>query len=234
VRARARLSIDGAGRIDRMVEDPPVAWRPTAAGVHLVGTAGGLTGDDDVGLEVDVAPGGCLVLRSGAATVVYAGTGTMQRVALRAGAGARVDWCPEPVVVTGGAMHTQVASVSVTSTTVLDWTEIVVLGRHDETPGSADLRLDCVVDDGSGGPPEPLLRHHLRVGPGATGWSGPAVLGAQRAVGVRLRTGPDLPAPDALHGDGWVWMRLDGPGWLLSAVAADLPTLRARMADAAA
>jgi urease accessory protein len=246
-----------------MVEDPPVAWRPTPEAVYLVGTAGGLTGDDDIGLDVCVASGGALVVRSTAATVVYAGTATRHRICLRAGAGSSVDWRTEPVVVTAGASHVQEASLYLAPTARLDWTDLVVLGRHGEAPGRADLRLDCVITGeavvaggvvaaggvvGAGGAVaaaavgagavEPardrvLLRHHLSVGPGAAGWAGPAVVGANRSVGVRLRVGPDLSPPPTARGDGWAWMRLDGPGWLLSAVAPDLPTLLERMAAAA-
>jgi hypothetical protein len=34
-------------------------------------------------------------------------------------------------------------------------------------------------------------------------------------------------------GEGWAWLALDAPGWLLVAVADDLPQLRSRMAAAA-
>ncbi len=231
MRARARLRIDGAGRVVDLVDDPPVAWRPTPQGVFIVGTAGGLTGDDDIGLDVDVAAGGHLTLRSTAATVVYSGgAGTVQRVRLGAAARAVVDWRPEPVIVTAGAVHAQTSVVRVADSAALDWTELVVLGRAGEEPGRAELRLDCVVVGPAGA--APLLRHHLAVGPGAGGWNGPAVVGSNRAVGVRLRAGPDLPPPPRLQGTGWSWMRLAGPGWLLTTVAADLPELLERMAAA--
>jgi urease accessory protein len=235
-----------------------VAWRPTPEALYLVGTAGGLTGDDDIGLDVGVAPGGALVVRSTAATVIYTGSGTRHRVCLQADAEACVDWRPEPVVVTAGASHVQEAALHLAPTAHLDWTDLVVLGRHGERPGRADFRLDCVISadgvlgggtpvvgdrpcagPGSGGEAIPpardrvLVRHHLSVGPGARGWAGPAVVGTNRTVGVRLRVGPDLSPPPITHGDGWAWMRLDGPGWLLSAVAPDLPTLLERMASAA-
>jgi urease accessory protein len=239
VLARARLRIDSSGRVADMVESPPVAWRPTPGALYLVGTAGGLTGDDDVGLDIEVAPGGRLTVRSVAATVVYAGGGTVHHVRLAVGSGASVDWRPEPLIVTAGATHVQAASIRLAPTAQLDWTDIVVLGRHGEEPGRAELRLDCVVagdrgaGDGGAGD-RTLLRHHLSVGPGAPGWSGPAVVGRNRNLGVRLRAGPDLSPPRTSHGDGWAWMRLDGPGWMLSAVAPDLPTLLDRMASAAA
>ena len=209
-----------------------MAWRPTPEAVYLVGTAGGLTGGDDVALTVDVAAGGHLVVRANAATVVYAGEGTTHHVDLRAAAGASVDWRPEPVIVTAGARHVQSSSLCLASTACVDWTDVVVLGRHGEDPGDAELRLDGVVT-GEDGASRPLLRHSLTVGPGARGWAGPAVLGDNRAVGLRLCAGADLRPPRNRCGEGWAWMRLDGPGWLLTAVAPDLPGLLGRMAAAA-
>jgi urease accessory protein len=228
VHARSRLRIDSLGRIAEATEVPPVAWRSTPDAVYLVGTAGGMTGGDDVGLDIDVAAGGHLAVRSSAATVVYTGHATRHHTALHAGAGASVDWRTEPVIITAGANHVQAAALRLHPRAQVDWTDIVVLGRHGEEPGRADLRLDCVLD-GDGDGLRPLLRHHLSVGPGAPGWGGPAVIGRHRAVGVRLRTGPHLSPPSTTHGDGWAWMDLDGPGWVLTAVASDLAQLLRRM-----
>lgn len=210
-----------------MVDSPPIGWRPTPDAVYLVGTAGGPTGDDAVHLDIVVDAAGCLALRSNAATVVYHGSGTSQRVDVCVGAGAALDWAPQPVIVTAGAHHTQSSLVRLDPTARLDWSEMVVLGRHDENPGHADLRLDCVLTGG-----RPLLRHQLTIGPGVGGWDGGAVMGGNRATGMRLVAGPDLAPPAGRQGDGWAWMALDGPGWLLTAVAPDLPSLRHRMAVA--
>ncbi len=214
-----------------MVDSPPVAWRPTAEAVYLVATAGGPSGDDDVEIDLEVEACGYLRVRSSAATVVYAGTGTTNRVDARVGARASLDWAPEPVIVTTGAAHTQSAVVEVDATAELDWTEVVVLGRHGEEPGRAELRLDCSVG-GVGRPSSPLIRHQLAIGNGVPGWDGPAVLDGNRAVGLRLVAAPGLAGPTPTRGEGWTWMQLAGPGWLLTAVAADLPALRQRMADA--
>ena len=50
------------------------------------------------------------------------------------------------------------------------------------------LRLDVDIDD------HPLLRHQLELGPGVPGWDGPAVLGANRAVGLVLLAGRGVAA----------------------------------------
>jgi urease accessory protein len=227
VRAHAWLRIGSGGTVERLVDDPPIGWRVTPGAVYLVGTAGGPTGDDQVRLDVEVAPGARLAVRSSAATIVYAGTGTSQRIDAAVGAGGAIDWAPEPVVVTAGAHHTQVTRITADPSASIDWTELLVLGRHQEPPGRADLRLDCTLAGG-----RPLLRHRLQFGPGATGWDGPAVLGGHRTVALRLVAGPALAPPPRRQGEGWAWLDLEGSGWLLTAVAADLPTLLGALAAA--
>jgi urease accessory protein len=226
VRARAELVVGAAGRIERLLDAPPVAFRPTPEGVYLVGTAASPTGADRVELDVTLRPGAALTVRSSAATVIWAGQGSSQTARVRVGEAASLDWAPEPLIVTSRADHLQCATLELAGGATLDWTEVVVLGRRAELPGRADLRLEVDVDGW------PLLRHQLRVGPGALGWDGPAVLGANRAVALRLLAGTDRPVPSRRLGQGWSWLELDGPGWLLVAVADDLPGLRQRLADA--
>jgi urease accessory protein len=224
VRSRAELSIDARGRLARVVSAPPVTFRAAGDAVYLVGTAAGPLGEDDISVTVDVAAGGVLRLRSAAATIVYSGRGSRQTFMVTVGRGATLDWHPEPVIATAGCHHVQVARIDLDEGAELDWTEEVVLGRHGEAPGAIDLRLDV---DRAG---VPLLRHQVVVG--APGWDGPAVLGGHRSTGLRLRSGPNCPTPAVTVGEGWAWMALDAPGWLLVAVADDLPQLRARMAAA--
>lgn len=225
MRARACLSVRPDGRLGRVVSAPPLTFRSTGDTVHLVGTAAGPLGDDVLGLTVDVAAGATLRLRSAAATILYSGPGTSLSVDVAAGAGAHVDWRPEPTIATAGCHHRQATRVTVDATASVDWTEELVLGRHGEGPGYLDVRLD--VDHGG----RPLLRHQLIVG--APGWEGPSGLGGHRAVGVRLLAGPARPVnlPDPCCGPGWAGCELDGPGVLLLAVGRDLLELRDRMAS---
>jgi urease accessory protein len=229
VRADAALHIDAGGRIGRVVSAPPVTFRAAGGAVYVVGTAAGPLGEDDVRVQVRVAAGGELRLRSAAATIVYAGRSSRQAFDIAVGPGASLDWRPEPLIATTGCHHLQDVSVSLAEGASVDWTEEVVLGRHGEAPGEVELRLS--VDSGG----RPLLRHHLVVG--RPGWDGPAVLGAARATGLRLLAGPGVsPAGSGGPGDvglGWAWMDLDGPGRLLVAFGADLAQMRERMAAAA-
>jgi urease accessory protein len=225
VRARAELAV---GDRLRVVEDPPLAFRFTPLGLYQVGTAGGPTGDDDLELDIRIGAGRALRLGAVAATVVYSGTGTRQAATVQLGAGARLDWQPPPVIATAGCRHRQETRVLLGAGAHLDITEVLVLGRHGEGPGAVTQRLTVDADG------RPLLRHELSAGPGAAGWDGPAVLGDDRAVGLRLVAGAGLGPPPVTTGEGWAWCRLDGPGWLLVATAPDHATLRRRLAAAAA
>lgn len=210
----------GQARIERMVHAAPIGWRVTPDAVYLVGTSASPVADDDIAIEVEVRAGARLVVRSSAATVAWRGCagGSRQRVAVRIGAGASLDWSPEPLIATAGCDHRQEVRISMACGSALRWEERLILGRHGEQPGrlTSTLRVDV---DGA-----PLLRHTLSVGVDAPGWEGPAVLGGRRAVGLVLVAGPDLDA-QARCGDGWACMPLAGPGSLTVAVAQGSPGL---------
>lgn len=224
VKAQAELCVDGRGRMRRVVSAPPITFRRAADAVYLVGTAAGPLGDDDLAIRVEICDQGSLKVRSAAATVVYAGTGSRQKIEISLGHGAILDWHPEPVIATAGCHHLQDVRISLAAGARLDWTEELVLGRHGEMPGKIDLCLRVDLAD------RPLLRHHLAVG--APGWEGPAVLGDERAVGLRLVIDSAEPPHTSTNGRGWAWLDLDSPGRLLVAHGADLAELRRRMADA--
>jgi urease accessory protein len=224
VKGVAELSIDGAGRLARVVSAPPVTFRAAGGAVYIVGTAAGPLGEDHVTVRVDVAAGGTLRLRSAAATIVYAGIASRQTQEVRVGSGATLDWHPEPLIATSDCRHVQDVVIDLDEGAHLDWTEEIVLGRHGEEPGIVEFRLRVEVAG------RPLLRHQLSIG--QPGWDGPAVLGPARATGLRLVVGSDPPVDGRSVGDGWAWMDLEGPGRLLVAVAPDLAELRQRMAIA--
>lgn len=228
MRGCAELVVGPGGTVERLVDSPPVAFRSTPHGVYLVGTAASPVGDDDVRIEVAAVAGGDLSARSNAASVAYAGGASRWTVHAVAGAGSRLSWCPEPLIVTSGADHRQHTVLECEPDAVVEWAELVLLGRHGEGPGNARLRLD--VDVGG----RPLLRRELHLGPGAAGWDGPAVVGGARAVASVLVTGPELAPPPRATGDHWAWLELEDPGWLLMAVAPHLPRLRRALAQAGA
>lgn len=227
-------------RLTRRLDGAPLAWRSTPDAVYLVGRAATPVGDDAVEIDVMVEAGATLVVRSAAATVAWSGRGTEQAVTATIADRGMLDWRLQPLVATAGCRHRQHVSVRLEGTGALSWTEEVLLGRCGEGPGQLDLRLDVDLDG------QALLRHQLTVGPDAAGWAGPAVLGDHRAVGLVLRAGrpraPSEPYPreaglasalEGHHGEGWAVLHLDGPAVLVTAAAADLPTLRRAMQEAA-
>lgn len=226
MRGCAELVVGPGSAVARLVDAPPVAFRPTPRGVYLVGTAASPVGGDDIRVEVRAAAGGDLVVRSGAASVAYAGGPSSWTVHAVAGPTSRLSWWPEPLIVTSGADHHRRTVLECSPDATVEWAEVTLLGRHHEPSGRARLRLEA---DAGG---RPLLRHELRVGPGVPGWDGPAVLGPARAVATVLVAGPGQRPPDETKGDGWAWLELEGPGWLLVAVAPDLPQLERALSEA--
>ena len=219
--AHARLKVEaGSGsrcRVTELVDAAPLGFRQSGEGVYLVGTAAGPMGSDQLSSTIEVGPGATLVLRGTAASILYAGspTGSHSITEVTVAEGGTLDWRLEPVIMTGGCHHRATNRVRLAGSARLDWTEVLVCGRHREEPGRLRLDVDVEVDG------TPLLRHQLTIGPDGPGWDGPAVLGDRRVVGMRLvRGGPEefLGDGDEFRGDGYAVMRLDRRSVLVMAV----------------
>jgi urease accessory protein len=245
-------SHDPGCRLTWLRDAPPIAFRPTPEAVYIVGTAAFPVGDDQVSVQVHVESGASLVVRSAASAVAWAGTGSSLEVDVCVEPGGRLDWQLQPLIASARCRFSQHSRAQLGDGATLRWAEEVVLGRTGEGPGWLDLRLDVTASGA------PLLRHQLELGGEVPGWDGPAVLGANRAVGLVLSAGagpeglgpcPLRAGPCPLHpgpgtrpygaagpdnGGGWAVMPLDGPGVLLTAVAPDIPSLRRALAQAAA
>jgi urease accessory protein len=182
--------------------------RTGPATVHLVATAFGPLGGDDVEMHVTVAEGATLRLRSVAAAVALPARGdpvpSVQRIAATV-AGA-LDLALEPTVVAAGAHHIAELGADVGPGGALQATEQVLLGRRGEEPGrwTGTVR---VTRDGS-----PMLHTTVGLGPGAAAWLPPVaprayastvdVSGGEGAAETGVLTGQDavrLPLPG-----GWV------------------------------
>lgn len=213
---------------------PPFAFRQAADAVYLVGTAAAPVGEDDLSLHVEVESGAQLTVRSAASTIAWASTGTRLKIDVTVETGAYLDWQLQPLVVSTRCMFSQFCTVSLEPGAGLRWVEEVVFGRFHETPGRFRSRLDVVCAG------RPLLRHELAVGPESPGWDGPAVLGANRALGYVLVAGEphfnvadggsaeaSLPSPTS--SGGCVFMRLDGPGILVQGAGPSHLLLRERL-----
>jgi urease accessory protein len=136
------------------------AARQTAAGVvHLVGTAAGPLGGDDVTIAVRLGAGARLAVRSAGATIVQPGAtcaDSRLQLLLTVGDEAELDVATEPTVICRGAEHEASTVIELTGAGQLRLLEQVLLGRSHEPPGDWIGRTQLTRDDA------PLLRHTLR------------------------------------------------------------------------
>ncbi|MFY1693473.1 urease accessory protein UreD [Plantactinospora sp. WMMB782] len=211
MRALARIVAEAhpvrGTRLTVLRGEPPLLLRRTGpagpgreAEVHLVGGAAGPLGGDRLRIEIEVGAGARLCVRSVAASLALpaaAGGESRLTVLARVAEGGRLRWLPEPLIGAAGCDHRTSCVVELAEGAALCWREEVVCGRHAEPVG--DVRLEITARYAG----RTLLRTDLAVGPGAAGWSGPAVLGNARAAGSLLLvepawTGspPPVPPPD--------------------------------------
>jgi urease accessory protein len=195
-----RDAFDGI-RCTTLRSDPPLTLRRTADGLHIVGSAAGPVGGDQIDLDVELAAGASLSVRSVAAQLVFPGprrqpSRATTRVAL--GADAVLRWLPEPVVAVRGADHRAVTRITMADRASVLWRDIAVLGRHDEESGSLRQRLRV---ESCG---RPLLCTEVALGPTWPHAAGPVGVGARRVVATVLLVGDfnmgrSLPAVDGVR-----------------------------------
>lgn len=222
-RSRLVASLSGGRtRLDCIRSCAPIHLRETRDGVYLIGGAAGPLGGDDLRLEIEVGSGATLVVRSAAASLALPGPGGFSRmtVDVRVAAGGTLRWLPEQVIAGGGCDHRIVNRLTLAWGATVVWRDELVLGRRREPPGRVSNRIDVTVAA------RPLLRNELGVGPGASGWDGPAVAGEAGAVGSLLLVAPGLTADAALLGPTAAILPLAGSAALASVLAADSVELR--------
>jgi urease accessory protein len=185
-----------------------------------VGSAAGPLAGDDLCLDLEVGPGAHLTVRSVAAAVVLPGA-SRWAVTARVAPGTVLAPCPEPTVVTSGATHLMDIRVLVADRGRLLLREELVLGRYGECGGRVTARTSVSYAGA------PLFRHDVVLDGADPLTASPAVLGAARAYGAVLRCG-DPPGPPRT-GPGWAALPLEGPGELVTAVAATAAALRRRL-----
>jgi urease accessory protein len=192
--------------------------RPTGPGrVHLVQAAGGPLGGDELGLDVRVAAGAEVEVRSAAATVAQPGpNGDAAYWSVDATVGGALRWWPEPTVVCAAADYRARLRVDLAEGARLVLREQVVLGRVGEVGGRYRGRLTVRV----GG--VPLLDTETLLDGADAALSGPTGSAGFRVFASVLVAGPDLPKLDeAAHvepGARGAVLPLDGPGYLLMAL----------------
>jgi urease accessory protein len=225
----------GVTRLPVLASQAPLVLRRTPDAVYLVGGAAGPLGGDSLSLSITVGSGAFLRVRTAAASIALPGLDGLEsilRVAISVGEGGRLEYLPEPVVVTDGARHATFVSVTLAAGASLVLREEVLLGRHGEAGGSArtDLRVSYAE--------RPLLCHALCVSGTDPASLGPAVLAGHRAVGTLLLVNEPGTGLGSTGGPGAVAavekpaasevavMPLAGPGTLVTALARDAVTLR--------
>jgi urease accessory protein len=235
----------GVTRLPVLASQVPLVLRRTPDAVYVVGGAAGPIGGDELALRISVGAGAFLRVRTAAASIALPGPDGLEsvlRLSVAVGPGAHLEYLPEPVVVTAGARHATVVSVSLDEGASLLLRDELLLGRHGEDGGTGRtvLRVDYAG--------RPLLRQSLEVSGADPASLGPAVLSGHRAVGTLLHVSPTLdlrqagsivPIEIPVAGGLAVTtsqagcaavLPLAGPGILVTALAHDAVTLRKRLA----
>lgn len=225
-------------QVHEMTGRAPIAWRRTPDAVYMVGTAASPVGHDDVTVSVRVLAGGSLTLRSAAASVLWSGTDTRQRVDVTVEAEAELVWAPEPLIATAGCSHRQSVCVELHPTSRLRWRDLLVLGRHGERPGRIESLLRVTVAGA------PLLHHVVEAGGVHAGCDGPAVLGSTRVLGQLVVAGAGVQSASSNAGTigqsgqpdtaaTWSVSPLSGPGVLATVTAGGMSAAESALAEAA-
>lgn len=229
------VAAGGVTRLPVLASQVPLVLRRTPEAVYLIGGAAGPLGGDSLSLSVTVRAKAFLRLRTAAAAIALPGLDgreSVLRVSIAVEEGGRLEYLPEPVVVTDEARHATLVSVTLAAGASLVLRDEILLGRHGEAGGMA--RTDVQVSYAG----RPLLRHCLAVSGTDPASRGPAVLAGHRAVGTLLlvndpATGHRARAPGAATPEVAV-MPLAGPGVLITALAHDAMALRKHLAPPSA
>jgi urease accessory protein len=231
----------GRTRLPVLASQVPLVLRRTPEAVYVVGGAAGPIGGDELDLRISVGAGAFLRVRTAAASIALPGPDGLEsvlRVTIDVEAGARMEYLPEPVVVSAGARHATIIRTTLAQGASLLLRDELLLGRHGETGGAARSVLNA---DYAG---RPLLRQSLEVSGADAVAMGPALLAGHRAVGTALRVDPS--AVETLDAGGEpaqasrvmsadaapeteaavAVMPLAGPGILVTALANDAVALR--------
>ncbi|WP_410581551.1 urease accessory protein UreD [Amycolatopsis sp. lyj-108] len=186
--------------------------------VHLVNSATSPLGGDELKVTIRVGPGASLRLSGVAATIALPGShgeGSMSEVDIEVEAGGKLEYLPEPTVVTARARHSAVFKASLAADAYLHTREVLVLGRAGERPGS--LVTTQQVTRGE----VPVLRQTLEIGD-STLDSSLAHLAGRRVLATDLVVG-GLAVP-AASGEWWSRTPLAAGGTLTTSLAPDAVT----------
>lgn len=229
MRRASLAAVDPGGILAEVESGPPLTIRQVQAdddatcALCLVGSAAGPLAGDDVRLRLAVSDGARATLTSAGASIVQGRPGgdpALVRTDIEVGARGRLRGRPPELV---ACAHSAVrVSVRLDLATDADvrWREIVALGRYGEPGGAA--RLSWRVDVGG----EPVLRQDLDL-PAGRVW--PGLLAGRRVLATEFWWDRTPPGPAVALAPTVVAQPLPGGGWLLTALAEDLPEAQAAL-----
>ncbi len=143
---------DGVTRLPVLASQVPLVLRRTPDAVYVIGGAAGPIGGDELSLRISVAERGVPAGadRGGVDRAARARTGSSRCCGFLClvGAGAHLEYLPEPVVVTTGARHATVVSVSLDEGASLLLRDELLLGRHGEDGGTAGRCCGSITPGG--------------------------------------------------------------------------------------
>lgn len=214
MKASVALTIGSEGYEVRA--EAPVSIRRTGGRFLFVSTAAAPVRGDELDITVAIAPGVRAEIGSVAAMIVWPGPdgapiGPPSRTTTRitVGAGAHLEWAPEPLVSVVGSDHVARTSLELAAGATCRLVEEYALGRHAEPCGTLATDLRVTRAD------HPLVHHGERFAPGAPrhvlaallvgvpaapfvcvgdGVQAACLPGAAPDVSLVLAQGPDRPA----------------------------------------
>lgn len=209
--------------------EPLIHQAAHVARVALASGAAGPLGGDMLELKIHVGAASTLLLSEISATLLLPGARggrSYMRIRIRVDDGATLVWLQEPVIAARDCDHVHDIRIDLAPTARVFLRDELLLGRHREAPG--DLLQNMRISRGGAA----LFHQQLRFGPAGHGATSPAVLGAHKCVATALAVDPlwqDAKPQARLFAHNAALLPLHGPAVMLSALAADTPTLRRRI-----
>lgn len=158
----------------------------------MVGGAAGPLGGDRLCFRLELEAGAQLSVRAVAAAMAQPGPHAAPShlsIDLVVGAGAHLDWQPQPTVSVVGSDHRSIVRLEAAGSSAVKMREGVSLGRHGEPPGRFALRERVVIDGVA------VLDHETVFAAGAL--LGPGAQGPGRCMTSEIVIGSSLPEPVA-------------------------------------
>jgi len=231
--ARTTAVIEPGGVLGRLTCEPPLTLRqvrsdePGCCQIRLVGTAAGPLAGDDLALSLQLRAGARASLQATGASIAQGRGGSrpaalLMRAELADGAALHAE--PGALIVCGGSRVDVSVDVALGTDAVLDWRELIVLGRSGERSGNATLRWN-VTRLG-----RPVLRQFVDLSdPALTGWAG--MTAHRRVLGCALIAGPALASRTIVESATAVAQFIDNQTVLATVLSTDAATAKRDLSE---